>query len=156
MTPEDIAGDGVLLVPVAADRIAAILAGDLDGRVAVPGWPHADTAPALSFAAGTGITWLVVDVDGGVVGEIGTKAAPDAEGRVEIGYGLAGSRRGRGLGTRAVRALVDWLRRQPDVGVIEALVVPANEPSVRLLRRLDFVHVGNDAGEDVYELRPSP
>jgi RimJ/RimL family protein N-acetyltransferase len=156
MLAEDIVGDDVLLVPVAADRVEAILAGDLEGRHAGRGWPHADTPHALAFAAEFGgLTWLVVDPDGAVVGELGTKAPPDPTGRVEIGYGLAAPSRGRGLGTRAVTALLGWLRAQPEITVIEARVDPTNTPSVSLLRRQGFVPLGNDRGEDVYEL-PGP
>jgi len=154
---EEITGEDVLLVPVAADRVAAILAGELDGRVAGRGWPHDDTPHALAFAEQYGgLTWLVVDGDGAVVGELGTKAPPDASGRVEIGYGLAAPSRGRGLGTRAVVALVEWLRAQPEISVIEARVLPTNTASVSLLRRLGFVPIGHEGGEDVYELAAPP
>lgn len=154
---EEITGEDVLLVPVAADRVAAILAGELDGRVAGRGWPHDDTPHALAFAEQYGgLTWLVVDADGAVVGELGTKAPPDASGRVEIGYGLAAPSRGRGLGTRAVVALVGWLRAQPEISVIEARVLPTNTASVSLLRRLGFVPIGHEGGEDVYELAAPP
>lgn len=157
MRAEQITGDGVLLVPVAAERVEAILAGDLDGRTAGRGWPHDDTPHALAFAVQyDGLTWLLVDADDTVVGELGTKAPPDAAGRVEIGYGLAGPSRGRGLGTRAVTALVDWLRTQPEISVIEARVDPTNTPSVNLLRRQGFVHLSTDRGEDVYELPVQP
>jgi ribosomal-protein-alanine N-acetyltransferase len=156
MCPDEIAGDGVLLIPVRADRLDAVLAGELDGRAAGRGWPHADTAAGLSFAASGGSSWLVVDEAGTVVGELGTKRPPDPDGRVEIGYGLAGPSRGKGLGYRAVETLVDWLLRLPDVRVVEARVGRANEPSVRLLHRLGFARVGHDSGEDLYELRHPP
>jgi RimJ/RimL family protein N-acetyltransferase len=157
MLIEEIAVDDVLLVPVAAERVADILAGDLDGRHAGRGWPHADTPQGLAFAAEFGgLTWLIVDGDGAVVGELGTKAPPDAAGRVEIGYGLAGPSRGRRLGTRSVAAMVDWLRARPEVSVIEARVDPTNTPSVSLLRRLGFVLAGHERGEDAYELAAPP
>lgn len=149
----EIRGDSVVLVPVAADRIDAVLTGDLDGRTAGPGWPHEDTMPGLSFARAGGSTWLIVGPDDTVVGDIGTKAAPDRDGRVEIGYGLAAPTRGRGLGTRAVATLLHALFRRPNVAVVEARVDPGNEPSWRLLRRLGFTMVGHEAGQDVYELR---
>jgi RimJ/RimL family protein N-acetyltransferase len=155
MRAEEITGYDVLLVPVSPQRVAATLAGELDGRVAGRGWPHADTALGLSFAEHGGLAWLVVDDSGAVVGELGTKGPPDPAGRVEVGYGLAGPSRGRGLGTRAVQALIGWLSAQPEVTVIEARVLPGNEPSVRLLRRLGFSPVGMVGGEDVYEL-PAP
>jgi ribosomal protein S18 acetylase RimI-like enzyme len=153
--PGAITGVDVVLVPVRGDRVDDVLAGDLDGRAAGRGWPHPDTPPALAFATTGGATWLVVDETGAVVGEIGTKAPPDASGRVEIGYGLAGPSRGRGLGGRALSALLDRLDTDQEVEVVVAHVAPANEPSIRLLRRYGFHLIGSVAGEDVYE-RPRP
>lgn len=155
MLAEEIAGDGLVLVPVAPDRVDAILAGELGRYTAGRGWPHDDTADALSFRAGRGMTWLIA-VDGIVLGELGTKGQPDDTGTVEIGYGLAAPSRGKGVGTRAVRVLVDWLLARDDVRRVIAHVEPVNEPSARLLRRLGFVHMGNERGEDVYELQPPP
>jgi RimJ/RimL family protein N-acetyltransferase len=155
MQAEEITGRDVLLVPVAPDRAAAILAGELDGRRAGRGWPHADTQSALSFAGAGGLTWLVVDGDV-VVGELGTKEPPNPAGRVEIGYGLAGPSRGRGLGGRAVAALVTWLHAQPEIAMVEARVSPANEASIRLLLRLGFASAGTAGGERVFELPPPP
>ncbi|MDQ1695302.1 MAG: hypothetical protein QOJ03_655 [Frankiaceae bacterium] len=136
--PPVLSGDDVLLVPVRAGASERLLAGDLDGRVAGRGWPHEDTAHALAFADRGGATWLVVDSDGAVVGELGTKAAPDPTGTVEIGYGLAAQSRGRGLGTRAVATLLAYLDRQPDVQRIVAHVAVGNLASARLLARLGF------------------
>ena len=155
MLAEEIAGDGLVLGPAAPDRVDAILAGELGRYTAGRGWPHDDTADALSFRAGRGMTWLIA-VDGIVLGELGTKGQPDDNGTVEIGYGLAAPSRGKGVGTRAVRVLVDWLLARDDVRRVIAHVEPVNEPSARLLRRLGFVHMGNERGEDVYELQSPP
>ncbi len=151
---EDIQGDGLVLVPVPPGRVDAVLSGDLGPYVAGPGWPRDDTVAALSFRAARGMTWLIA-VDGVIVGELGTKGPLDAPGGVEIGYGLAAPSRGRGIGTRAVAALVDWLLGQDGVRRVFAHVDPANTPSVSLLRRLGFAHVGHEGDEDVYE-RPKP
>ena len=91
----------------------ALLAGDLAGRRPRPGWPHEDTAPGLTFVDPGGAAFLVIDDEGRIAGECGTKAPPDADGMVEIGYGLGTGSRGRGLGTEAVAALVAWLRSVP-------------------------------------------
>ena len=147
----EIAGEGLLLVPVPADRVDAVLAGDLYPFTAGPGWPRDDTEAALSFRAVRGMTWLIT-VDGVVVGELGTKGPPDAAGAVEIGYGLAGPSRGRGVGTRAASLLVRWLLARDDVRRVIAHVDPVNEPSIRLLRRLGFTRTGQVGVEDVYEL----
>ena len=142
-------GDGLVLVPVPAERVDAVLAGDIDPYLAGPGWPRDDTAIALSYRAVRGMTWLVA-VDGIVVGELGTKAPPDEAGEVEVGYGLTGPSRRRGIGTRAVSALVDWLLARDDVQAVVAHVDPDNTPSVRLLRRLGFRHVATSSTEDIY------
>jgi RimJ/RimL family protein N-acetyltransferase len=61
--------------------------------------------------------------------------------RVEVGYWLFPAGRGRGIATRVVRALaahafyVGLLR-------VEAVVRPANEPSIRVLERAGFTREG--------------
>jgi RimJ/RimL family protein N-acetyltransferase len=73
---------------------------------------------------------------------------------VEIGYGLAASSRGRGLGGRAVAELVAWLNEQDDVRLIEAEVHVGNEASWRLLERLGFRASGTVVnGHTRYALR---
>ncbi|HEU5034099.1 MAG TPA: GNAT family N-acetyltransferase, partial [Mycobacteriales bacterium] len=138
----------------------ALLAGDFSGMPgpdqlrAGPGWPHADTTHALRFIEQGGATWLIA-LDGTVIGEAGTKAPPDADGRVEIGYGLAPGSRGRGLGTGAVRALVAELWRQPGVRALDAEVAVDNVASRRLLERLGFQRVAGSSEFDRFELTPS-
>lgn len=112
---------------------------------AAPGWPHDDTPAGLSFAGSGAWTWLVLDDDDRIAGECGVKALPDKAGVVEIGYGLAGPSRGRGLGTRAVRALLDELATRPGVRTVVAEVAVTNVASRRLLERLGFTvsDVGN-------------
>jgi RimJ/RimL family protein N-acetyltransferase len=153
MTTEEIAGDGLVLIPVPDDRIDAILAGDLGTYTAAPGWPRDDTVAALSFRSRRGLSWLIA-VDGVIVGELGTKGPLDAADGVEIGYGLAAPSRGQGIGTRAVSALVDWLRAQDEVRRVLARVSTSNEPSRRLLERLGFSAEGDvtDQGEQGYVL----
>jgi RimJ/RimL family protein N-acetyltransferase len=126
---------------LAVDRKArdAALTGDLGGHDAAPGWPHEDTAPGLSFLESGGLAFLVIDDAGRVAGECGTKTAPDGNGVVEIGYGLAAPSRGNGLGTAAVAALVEALAARGDVQAVDAEVHVGNDPSWRLLERLGFV-----------------
>jgi RimJ/RimL family protein N-acetyltransferase len=120
----------------------------LDGRLthppAAPGWPHADTHDAVLAALGTGdpeaLPWLVLlQPEELVVGEIGWKGRPGDDGVVEIGYGLASAYRGRGLGTRVVGALLDWLGARADVRRVLAEIHVDNVPSRRLVERLGFV-----------------
>lgn len=149
--PELLRGEDVTLVPVPAgadlDSVDRLTAGRPAGR----GWPHEDTGAGLAFAAAGGWTWLVVDGDGCVVGECGTKSPPH-DGLVEIGYGLAAPSRGAGLGTRAVRTLLRGLAARPDVSTVIAHVAVDNIASARLLERLGFVATGTEAGETTYVL----
>ena len=153
---EVIAGDAVTLLPVTGDAIEHVLAHDVRAHPAGAGWPSTETAFALGFVGVGGLTWLVVDETGHVVGELGTKGPPDADGSVEIGYGLVGASRGRGLGTRAVTALVDWLSASPDVTALVAHVAADNHPSQRLLARLGFSHDGLSADGEHRYVRTTP
>ncbi len=118
----------------------------------VDDWPHADTADALRPLADhpehTGPGTFLVAVGGVVVGECGWFGPPDAEGVVDLGYGLAPSARGRGIATEAVALLLAWARQQ---GALQARaeVLPGNEGSLRLLSRLAFRDVGGRAGHRV-------
>jgi GNAT superfamily N-acetyltransferase len=128
----------VRLEAIDADQAVAIVAGDLGDRRAAPGWPTESTTPGLSFATAGGVAFLVYDDDGLVAGECGTKAPPDVDGMVEIGYGLAAPSRGRGLGGRAVAALVDAVAVMPGVRLIDAEIHVSNTPSRRVVERLGF------------------
>lgn len=108
---------------------------------AAPGWPHEDTAIGLAYADRGAWAWLVLDDDGRVAGECGVKGLPGPDGTVEIGYGLAGPSRGRGLGTRLVAALVAELAARAEVRRIDAHVVADNVASRRVLERAGFALV---------------
>lgn len=138
------------LVPVPPALARAVVHGTALGDLPrARDWPHPDTADALRPLAehpehaGPG-TFLVVE-DGVVVGDCGWFGPPDGDGVAEIGYGLAASARGRGVGTAAVRALVLWVRAQ-GASQVRAEVLPGNEPSLRLLHGLGFVVVEERAG----------
>lgn len=142
-------GARVSLVPVPHDLAVAVCQGvAVDpvlrplGLTAAPGWPHDDSADALRPLAEHGSPgddggWLVV-VDGAVAGDCGWRGGPDAAGDVEIGYGLAASRRGQGLGTEAVALMLAWAEAQPGVERVLARVLSGNTASRRLLQRLGF------------------
>ncbi len=83
--------------------------------------------------------WLVVRrADGRILGDLGTHGPPDGEGRVEIGYALARSARGKGIGTAAVAALVSRLAATPVVRRLTAVTGAQNTDSRRLLERQGF------------------
>lgn len=91
------------------------------------------------------------------IGHVNFHGAPDAAGRVEIGYTLLPGARGRGYAIEAVRALFDWATRVHGVRRFRASVAPDNDRSLNLIGKLGFVHTGEqwdpeDGRELVYEL----
>ena len=82
--------------------------------------------------------WMMVE-DSEVVGLCSYKAAPDEEGAVEIGYGVAPARRKQGHATRAVAAMLDIARDDPAVKVVLAVTSVDNPASQRCLIANGFV-----------------
>ncbi len=93
--------------------------------------------------------WLVVRrADGRIIGDIGTHGPPDREGCVEIGYALAPSAQGQGIGTAAVAALVSRLAAMPGIRRLTAVTSAQNTASRRLLERQGFRLTGPLPGTD--------
>ncbi len=101
--------------------------------------------------------WMMV-ADGEVVGLCSYVRAPNAEGEVEIGYGVAASRRNLGHATRAVSAMLDAAAEDPKVKTVVAVTASANTASQRPLERNGFVKAGLDVhpedGEVIRWRRP--
>jgi ribosomal-protein-alanine N-acetyltransferase len=91
-------------------------------------------------ASGFLIPYLIWDGDD-VAGGISYQRVDTERGRVELGYWLLERGRGRGVASRAVRALAD---RAFTAGVtrVEAVVRPQNEASIRVLERVGFQREG--------------
>jgi RimJ/RimL family protein N-acetyltransferase len=76
----------------------------------------------------------------------------------EIGYELLPEARGQGYAIEAVRGAFDWATREFGIRHFRASVAPGNQRSENLIRKLGFVHTGQqwdeqDGLELVYELR---
>lgn len=80
-----------------------------------------------------------------LVGVGGFKGPPVA-GRVEIGYGVAASRRRRGLATEAVIGLLDHAAEDPRVERVEAETDIDDEASGGVLKKAGFRVEGSDPG----------
>lgn len=153
MNLEPVTTARLTLTPISRDMCRRLLAGNLDGVRAAPGWPQEGTFDGLRMSVERGHPpgWLVVH-EGVVIGDCGLHGPPDAEGRVEIGYGLAAGLRGRGLGTELVPAVSGWLLDQPGIRVVRAHTAPDNVASRRVLEKAGFRERGTEEGEVLYEL----
>ena len=133
----------LLLRPVTAEHVAAVTAGR---RLAgwAPDFPSEGDEVIAGMLDRNGVPVgpdtvfgqrLVVERDTGlVVGGIGLFGPPE-NGRVELGYGIVESRRGRGYATEAARAMVQLALDLPGVTEVVAGVDPANAASVRVLEK---------------------
>ena len=101
--------------------------------------------------AGCHGSWLIV-AGGEVVGLCGYKNPPSADGKVEIGYGIANGRRGFGYASRAVAAMLERARGDQSISVVVAATAIANVVSQRVLERNGFVRSGTTYDEDDGEL----
>ena len=113
----------------------AVSAGALPPRhVAVRALTHLD--------AGTPALWcmpflIMPRSHDAILGGCTFKTAP-VDGRVEIGYGVAPSHRGRGVATAAVTQLLHLAAASGIVRQVIAHVLPGNFASAKVLSRLGF------------------
>ena len=68
--------------------------------------------------------------------------------KVSIGFRLSEKYWGRGIGTRAVKAMIDYLETQTNIEIIQASTLPENNRSARVLEKLGFTLVVKNSGED--------
>jgi len=154
----------VMLQPVTRRMAREVLAGGLITHKFEQGSLHDRIPQAMGIAirdidsgaaALVPTVWLVVRrADGQILGDLGTHGPPDSEGSVEIGYSLAPSARGQGIGNAAVGALVSRLTAVPGIRRITAVTGAQNTASRRLLERQGFRITGPppDTGEVRYTL----
>jgi GNAT superfamily N-acetyltransferase len=147
----------VTLQPVTRGLAEAVLGGGPVSPGFEDGALHDRIPQALGFAmrdidSGAAVlptVWFIVRrADGRIVGDLGTHGPPDGEGCVEIGYTLAPSVRGKGIGTAAVAALVGRLATVPEIRRVTAVTGARNTPSRRLLERQGFQLTGPPPGTD--------
>jgi RimJ/RimL family protein N-acetyltransferase len=168
-----VTANAVRIVQLPAEAIIALADGDLAGGNAASPVPLTDWAVAESsvrtwqFRAVqaiqtpadlpwiTGVLWD--DSEQTAVGLSGFHAAPDADGMVEVGYGVDPAYRRRGYARAALEIAIERSRSEPDVRILRATISPDNEASLGLVRQYPFVHNGEqwddeDGLELIFEL----
>ncbi|NDJ60257.1 MAG: GNAT family N-acetyltransferase [Chloroflexi bacterium] len=117
---------------------------DSDGRALLSYYSRQiDADPTM---LGWGL-WLIQHTAERIVfGSAGFKGKPDADGMIEIGYGISATYRRQGYTFEAARALVDWAFQQPGVKRLTAECLPNNAGSARILEKLGMARTGIDGG----------
>ena len=138
----------VALEPVTRRMAQGVLDGGTITASFEQGALHARIPQAMGIAirdidSGAAATlptvWFIIrPADARILGDIGLHGPPDSQGGVEIGYSLAPSARGKGIGAAAVSALVRRLAAIPRIRQVTAVTGTSNTASRRLLERLGF------------------
>lgn len=81
--------------------------------------------------------WMIEQRDGTHVGDLCFKGL-DANGMVEIGYGILEDYQGQSYATEAVDAIVTWTLKQAAVKRVETETEPDNKASQRVLEKCGF------------------
>jgi [ribosomal protein S5]-alanine N-acetyltransferase len=99
--------------------------------------PAADVDPwTFGFAVVHREAWLVI-------GTAGFKGPPDADGTVEIAYGIVPDHQNRGYATEAAAALVAFAVGDGRVRLVRAHTLPTPNASTRVLTKCGFGRVGD-------------
>jgi RimJ/RimL family protein N-acetyltransferase len=148
---DELAVDDIVLRPVHDDVpiLAAAFADPvLGGEAGLPPLGEEQLHAVLDEqlpqwrANGQLVPYAIVDRDTGeLLGGATLRQLDATRHSIEIGYWLFERARGRGVGPRAVMALLDWLFAN-GVYRVEAVVRIGNTPSERVLERSGFVREG--------------
>jgi RimJ/RimL family protein N-acetyltransferase len=138
----------MMLISATDGDFAALIAGTAPRGMAVaPG--GIESAEILAMLRGlsadvgarfTPNAWMMVE-DGEIAGLVSITSTPK-DGAIDIGYGVAASRRRRGVARRAIADLVIWAGNDPRVSAITASTAPDNPASQRVLAANGFVRIG--------------
>lgn len=99
-----------------------------------------------------GSDWKISLKTGAIVGGIGFKGTPDAEGMVEIGYGIDEAYRRNGYATEALGGIVEWALQQDGIECISAQTEPDNKISQNVLLKNGFYRDGNGAEGPLFKI----
>lgn len=91
---------------------------------------------------------IVQRATGSTIGSAGFKAPPDAEGSVEIAYGIDPEHQGRGYATEAAHALTAYALATDGVRIVRAHTRPEPNASTRVLTKCGFRFIGDVVDPD--------
>lgn len=140
------------LIPLTREFAAALTRGDFSAvgasNLAAAGAPVREVAKAYvdlyerTPPHAPWIGYLAEDeASGNIVGSCGYKDAC-RDGMVEIAYFSFPGYERRGFAGEMARLLTDLALRQPEVQIVRAHTLAEENASVRILRRLEFAHLG--------------
>jgi ribosomal-protein-alanine N-acetyltransferase len=150
-----------------SDMAAVLEGGRGDGCRWAEGYPMDGTLVALAIEverlegqrrhgqarSGFGHFQVVLREERLVIGDIGFHAPPDELGEISVGFGIVPAARGRGYATEALRTLLAWALRQPDVRAVYADTDLVNLASHRVLLSAGMRLASDDGDRRLYEIQ---
>lgn len=133
--------------------------GELPGQRWEPGYPLDGTLVAMAMQVEQerrtpfGHFQIVRRSDGMVIGDIGFHGPPDELGEVSIGFGIVPAARGHGYATEALRTVLAWALRRPEIRSIHADSDLVNLASQRVLVNAGMHLVADEGDRKVYEIQ---
>ena len=106
------------------------------------------------------VRFIVLRESREIIGSTSFHGVPDEVGMMEIGIGIEEKFWGNGYATEALLGMWRWVIEQPGVKTLRYTVSPSNTPSVRIIEKFGFHHLGQqmdeiDGPEDIYEMSVS-
>lgn len=95
---------------------------------------------------------IVHIADAIVIGSMGFKSPPDADGTVEIGYDIVPNYQGYGYATEMAQAMIHWAFCQSNVNRVTAECFIVNRPSVRVLEKVGMKQVSQSKDMIYWEI----
>ena len=100
---------------------------------------------------------IYIKDEGTYVGQISFHLPPNETGMVEIGLDIEEKYRNNGFATEALKAMWLWACQQPEVKILRYTVSAQNLPSMRIIQKFGFSHVGQqideeDGPEEIFEM----
>lgn len=92
-----------------------------------------------------------------IIGSAGFHDFPDLNGMIEIGFGIVPEKQNMGFGTELLHGMWREISKRSDVKILRYTVSPENEPSMHIIKKLNFDLVGKqidpkDGLELIFEL----
>lgn len=134
--------DRLHISPLGEEALSVLYAQETDADMRKAYWDMLKTMEQLPGREEWGSEWRISLLSGQMIGGICFKGAPDADGMVEIGYGIDEAYRRKGYAAEAVRGMVAWAIAQTGVHCVVAQTEAGNDISQRLLLNNGFVRDG--------------
>ena len=112
--------------------------------------PKVKANPAF---AEIGIILAVLKSTKEIIGSAGFHNFPDANGMIEIGFGIVDEKQNNGFGTEFLLGMWRMICKRPDVKILRYTVSPENTASMHIISKLRFEQTGEQIDpEDGLEL----